>query len=98
MESREYRLMIYFAVTTIHMYSDGLKIHKTMNSRDFYEANIEVMDRVFQEGLNIMNYELSYRQINKACIVYMKNELEPQNVKNTPPFGYGFRRNPTLIR
>lgn len=90
--SQQYRLMIYFAVATMHIYSDGLKIHKNMTPKAFYELNPELMKRVFDEGLSIMNYELSFRQISLACTVYLKNEFAPQNVKKMPPYNYGMER------
>ena len=81
--STTYRLMIYFAHSTMVMYEGTIKSHKLMTVGEFYEVNKDVMVRVFEEGLNIMNYELSNWQMGKACIVYLQSKYYPQSVYKT---------------
>lgn len=83
---RLYRLMIYFAHSTMIMYEDETISHKDMKAGEFYDSNKELMERVFQEGKNIMNYELSYWQMGKACIAYLQSKYYPQSVHKTEAF------------
>ena len=81
--SRLYRLMIYFAHSTMIMYEKTIVSKKDMTIEGFYNQNEDVMDRVFQEGLNIMNYEISYNQMMKACQVYLISKYSPKSVHET---------------
>lgn len=83
---RLYRLMIYFAHSTMIMYEARTTSHKGMTAGEFYDDNKELMERVFQEGKNIMNYELSHWQMGKACIVYLQSKYYPQSVHKTEAY------------
>lgn len=79
--SAQYRLMIYFAHSTMVLYSKTIVHNPEMTTEEFYKANEEVCTRVFDEGLNIFNYELSYHQVMAACQVYLSAIYHPQSVK-----------------
>ena len=84
--STKYRLMIYFAHSTMVLYSKTLVSHEQMNPEEFYNANEKVMQRVFDEGINIMAYELSHNQMMKACYFYLSSKYYPQSVDETEAF------------
>jgi len=81
--SNLYRLMIYFAHSTMAMYAADIVCHDKMSVAEFREQNKDVCQRVFDEGLSIMNYELSYEQVSRACQVYLQTKYFPQSVKNS---------------
>ncbi len=81
--SSNYRLMIYFAHSTIVMYSKTIETHDKMSVGEFMDKNKEVMKRVFDEGLSIMNYELSSNQMHSAALVYLQSKHFPQSVFET---------------
>lgn len=81
--SHMYRLMIYFAHSTMVMYSADIVCHDKMTVADFREQNKDICQRVFDEGLSIMNYELSYEQVSRACQVYLQTKYFPQSVKKS---------------
>lgn len=78
-----YKLMIYFAHSTMVMYAKTIIDNKDMTVAEFRKQNEKVIKRVFDEGLSIMNYELSYNQLNAACSVYMNSKYQPQSVDET---------------
>jgi len=84
MTSRTYRLMIYFAHSTMVMY--GAKSLANQTPEQFYTMNGDIMKRVFQEGLNIMEYELSHNQIMSACSVFLMSKYKPQDVTDTEAY------------
>ncbi len=75
--------MIYFAHSTLVMYSKDIVSHDKMSVGEFMEQNKDITKRVFDEGLSIMEYELSYNQITKACLVYLQSKYFPSSVKYT---------------
>ena len=75
--------MIYFAHSTLVIYSKDIISSKTMTVEEFRDKNKDVIKRVFDEGLSIMNYELSYNQMSIACLVYLQSKYYPQSVKET---------------
>jgi hypothetical protein len=77
-----YRLMIYFAHSTMVMYSADIVCNDKMTVAEFRDENETVCQRVFDEGVSIMNYELSYEQVSCACYVYLQSKYFPQSVKN----------------
>lgn len=81
--SNLYRLMIYFAHSTMVMYAADIVCHDKMSVAEFREQNKDLCQRVFDEGLSIMNYELSYEQVSRACQVYLQTKYFPQSVKNS---------------
>jgi len=54
-----------------------------MNVAEFREKNKDVCERVFDEGISIMGYELSYEQISRGCLVYLQSKYFPSSVKET---------------
>lgn len=81
--SDRYRMMIYFAAHTIFIYSKDLICSVTMTVAEFGEQNKEIIQRVFDEGLSIMNYELSTEQMNRAIYSFMQAKYYPLSVKET---------------
>ncbi len=75
--------MIYFAHSTMVLYSKTIVSQRHWTPEDLYDENKKVMERVFDEGLNIMNYELSYLQMMKACYCYLSAKYKPQSVYET---------------
>ena len=75
--------MIYFAHSTLVMYSKNIVSHDKMSVGEFMEQNKDITKRVFDEGLSIMEYELSGNQIEKACLVYLQSKYFPSSVKET---------------
>ena len=70
--SRLYRLMIYFAHSTLVMYEKDLKSDSEMTVEQFRDKNEHIIQTVFKEGLKYMNYELSINQMDIACVIYLK--------------------------
>lgn len=81
--SRIYRLMIYFAHSTMMLYDKDMRSNETTTPETFYILNKDVMHRVFDEGISIMNYELSHNQMMKACYCYLSGKYKPQSVYET---------------
>ncbi|MDB4984288.1 MAG: hypothetical protein JWM20_467 [Patescibacteria group bacterium] len=81
--SKQYRLMIYFAVATFHLYRKEIippKEGETLGI--FAENNKNIVKRVCDEAKNLFKYELSHEQIGKAIAVYT---AEAQGVSDTEP-------------
>lgn len=81
--SREYRLMICFAHSTFLIYSKVIISHKNTTVGDFRHDNKALVKRVFDEGLSIMNYEISEEQMNRAIVVYLRAKYNPSSVHET---------------
>jgi len=79
--SQQYKLMIYFAHSTLVIYSKTIVSNDKMNVAAFRKKNKDVIHRVFEEGLSIMKYELSYEQMNAACLVFLQSKHFPLSVK-----------------
>lgn len=82
-ESAHYRLMIYFAHSTMVFYRKSIIIHEKMTVDEFLEVNKAVCERVFKEGIEIFNYELSHMQMSKAAAVYITAKYSPQSVEDS---------------
>lgn len=78
--SNHYKLMIYFAHTTMVIYSKTIISHEKMTAYEFMEENKDVIKRVLDEGLSIMNYELSHNQLATASLVYLQSKYFPSSV------------------
>ena len=78
--SETYRLMIYFAHSTLTIYSKTIKCTEQMSVNDFRNANERVIKRVSDECKSIFNYELSYEQMSRAIAVYFTCKFRPQSV------------------
>lgn len=81
--SERYRLMIYFAHSTMVMYSKTIKSNYLMTVGAFMVINKDVIKRVSEEALTVMNYELSNNQMQKAVHVYLQSFYFPQSVYET---------------
>lgn len=67
-----YRLMIYFAVGTMHFYrKDTIPYVEGETLGVFAKKNKGVIDRVQAEALSLFDYELSDTQIGKAIEAYV---------------------------
>lgn len=84
--SEMYRLMIYFAHSTLMIYSKGINCNPSMSVNDFRNANEVVIKRVFDEAKSIFNYELSYEQMSRAIHVYLITKFNPSSVFETKIF------------
>lgn len=84
--SETYRLMIYFAHSTMTIYSKTIKCEQSMSVNDFRNANEKVVKRVFDECKSIFNYELSYEQMSRAILVYFACKFRPQSVDEAEVF------------
>lgn len=85
MMDNQYKLMIYFAHSTFVMYEKSIHSYPEMTVSQFRQVNEDVCQRVFDEGLSIMNYELSYEQVSRAIAVYLCSKYNPQSVKERQP-------------
>jgi len=81
-----YKMMIYFAHSTMVMYSIDIISNEKMSSYEFMEKNRELIKRVFDEGLSIMDYELSHRQLERASLVYLQCKYFPTSVHERPVY------------
>jgi len=84
--SRMYKLMIYFAHSTMVMYSKEIISNEKMFTTEFMEVNKQIIKRVFDEGLSIMEYELSHNQMVIASLVYLQSKYFPQSVSETEAY------------
>ena len=84
--TKKYRLMIYFAHSTLVMYSKDIVSHENMSVSEFMKQNKDMTKRVFDEGLSIMKYELSHEQMSRACLVYLQAKHFPSSVKETEAY------------
>jgi len=78
--SAKYMLMIYFAHSTMVMYDKTVISRDKMSVGEFMKQNEDVITRVFEEGLSIMEYELSNLQMQKASIIYLQSKYFPSSV------------------
>jgi hypothetical protein len=70
--SEKYRLMIYFAVATVHFYRGSLDVDATDNKA--------LIARVCEEARNLFGYDLSSEQISRALTAY---RMAAQSVEAT---------------
>lgn len=69
---RWYRAAIYFGVATMHFYRDDiLPLTPQQTLGDFADANDAVIQRVFKETLEYLNYELSHEQVGRMLAAYV---------------------------
>jgi len=81
--SSKYRLMIYFAHSTMVLYQKTIVSNENMNLSEFMLENKDVIQRVFDEALSIFEYELSYGQLEAASRVYLIGKYKPSSVYET---------------
>jgi len=87
-ENLLYRLMTYFCHSTMVIYESDIICECNMSIPDFRDKNKDVIKRVFDEGLSIMNYEISHNQMDRAILTYLHVKYKPQSTKNTKPYQY----------
>lgn len=84
-----YRLMIYFAHSTLIIYSKDIICKESMSINDFRNVNEKLINRVYDEAKSIFDYDLSCDQISKAIHVYFIAKFKPSSVLNTEVFEVG---------
>jgi len=79
--SAMYKLMIYFAVATLHLYRDDIIPPKEGEEFSIIlKKNKTVLTRVCEEAENLFRYELSQEQMRRAVIAYL---TKSQSVKDS---------------
>jgi hypothetical protein len=78
-----YRVMIYFAHTTLCIYSKDIHINESMSIEGFRSKNKELIQRVCDESISIFNYELSHEQMTRAIQVFFITKYNPSSVFET---------------
>lgn len=73
-------MMIYFAHSTMVIYDKDTVSNKEMTVGEFREQNPDLIQRIFDEGLSVFEYELSWEQIDRAIYVYLKSKYDPSSV------------------
>lgn len=81
--STQYRAMIYFSVATFFFYSKDIICDENTNVEIFRKNNPKLVKRIFDECLTVMQYELSYNQIDTAIVAFIQSYRNPQSVHNT---------------
>ena len=81
--SKNYRAMIYFAVATFFFYSKDIICDENTNIESFRKDNPELVKRIFDETLSVMEYELSWNQVDTAIHAFLASWNNPQSVHNT---------------
>lgn len=72
--SNQYKLMIYFAVATLHYYRGMLTPGEDGELAGEWAAkNQAVLDQVVKEAKDLFDYELSHAQIGSAVLAYRAN-------------------------
>lgn len=72
MNTPQYRLMIYFAIGTLHLYrTDLVVMHGMQTPESFAQCNEAVLKRVRDEALTLFGYKLSSEQVGRAIIAYI---------------------------
>ena len=81
--SHDYRLMVYFAVATLHLYRNSIEAYKFGETiEDFMRRNTDVHERVMIEAQNLFGYELSHEQMRRAFASYL---APGQSIKDFGP-------------
>ena len=64
--------MIYFAVTTLHLYRASIAVVRgPQTPQEFIERNSAVIKRLSEEAIELFQYELSPEQIDRAVVCYL---------------------------
>lgn len=80
--SEKYRLMIYFAIATMHLYRASIQDDDD-DLNTFKRRNQAVLLRVMQEARGVFAYELSAEQMDRAIISF---RFPAQLVEHTKAF------------
>lgn len=79
--SKLYKLAIYFGIATLYFYrKDIIPLKDGENLGKFSENNKDILKRVFDETLEVMQYELSHEQMGMIVTAYSCDAL---SVKDT---------------
>ena len=78
--------MTYFVIATIHIYSKKIHEHRKMTPNMFREANPHLVNRVFDEGKSIFNYELSWEQLSRGIAAHLTGRYFPSDLETTPVY------------
>lgn len=71
-----YKLAIYFGIATLYFYrKDIVPLNEGENLGVFAKKNKEILKRVFEETLAVMQYELSHEQIGRIVSAYTSQAL-----------------------
>jgi hypothetical protein len=74
--SNLYTLAIYFGIATLYFYrKDIIPLNNGENLGVFAEKNKEILQRVFDETLELMQYELSHHQMGRIVAGYTRQAL-----------------------
>lgn len=74
--SKLYKLAIYFGIATLYFYrKDIVPLYEGENLGVFAEKNKEILKRVFDETLDVMQYELSHEQMGRIVSAYTSQAL-----------------------
>jgi S-adenosylmethionine synthetase len=71
------KMMIYFAHTSLCIYSKTINCKITMSIDNFRNANEEVIKKIQKEAKRIFNCELTCEQINRAIDIYFIVQFSP---------------------
>jgi hypothetical protein len=89
--TEKYRLMVYFAIATLHLYRKDLSPPVVGESTEMtLHKNMKVVERVVAEGLNTFGYELSSTQIERAIYAYF---ADSQSIATHAPYSPTDRTN-----
>lgn len=84
--SKTYRLMCYFVHATICMYEKTVEASDKMTVDVFRKKNELIIERVFDEGLSIMQYEISHEQMSRGIYSYLASKYNPQSVETSEAY------------
>ncbi len=74
--SKLYKLAIYFGIATLYFYRrDIIPINEGENLGVFAEKNKDILKRVFDETLELMQYELSHEQMGNTVSAFSSQAL-----------------------
>lgn len=80
-----YKAMIYFVCSTLWFYRKSID-HGCDSVSEFREKNAAAVKRVFDEGLSMMGYELSWNQVDTGIAAYISGHTMPQSVDDTEAY------------
>jgi hypothetical protein len=80
--SKLYKLAIYFGIATLYFYrKDVIPLNEGENLGKFAENNKDVLKRVFDETLEVMQYELSDEQMYRIISAYTRQALSVRDTE-----------------
>jgi hypothetical protein len=77
-----YKLAIYFGIATLYFYrKDIIPLNNGENLGVFAKKNKEILKRVFDETLEVMQCELSHEQMGRIVAGYTSQALSVHDTK-----------------